>query len=31
LGKAGYSNEFKNVKDGIEKYIKILKETGGYY
>jgi len=31
LRKAGYSNEFTNIKDGIEKYIRILKETYGYY
>lgn len=31
LRKAGYKNEFTNLKDGIKNYIKILKETGGYY
>lgn len=31
LRKAGYSNKFTNIKDGIKNYIKILKETDGYY
>jgi ADP-L-glycero-D-manno-heptose 6-epimerase len=31
LRKAGYNNEFTNIKYGIEKYIRILKETYGYY
>ena len=31
LRKAGYSNEFTNINDGIENYIKILNKTGGYY
>lgn len=31
LRKAGYKKEFTNLKDGIKNYIKILKETGGYY
>lgn len=31
LRKAGYSKEFTNIKDGIEKYIRILKESHGYY